>query len=238
MEEPDWPNLEHAYGPAGDVPALLDALVPDGTADVWDELWSRLCHQGTVYSASFAALPRLTEAAARWDPADRVMVLALAGAIVVGLEDDAPAERTTLHRLTSEALAAANDPDDTVYLLQALLAFEGVPFWGEHLERLAGQEFEAVCPGCETPLFVVLDYDGLGYFASDGDYVGGRTTPRAPLRPADAAALDGIGARLHTAFADRGFTGLAEYVRHLFGDTVCPACSHPFPVAPAVVETF
>ncbi|MFC0042379.1 hypothetical protein [Actinomadura rayongensis] len=236
MEEPDWPNLEHAYGTAEDVPALLDALVPDGTADVWDELWSRLCHQGTVYSASFAALPRLTEAAAAWDPADRVMVLALAAAIAVE-SDDGVADRDTLHALTTEALAVADGPDDTVYLLRALLAFEGVPFWSEHLDRLAGQEFEAVCPDCETPLFVVLDYDGLGYFASDGDYVRGRTTPRAPLRPADPAALDGLGARLHTAFAERGHTALAEHVRHLFGDTECPACGHEFPVAPAVEET-
>ena len=28
----------------------------------WFELWSRLCHQGTIYTASYAAVPVITEA--------------------------------------------------------------------------------------------------------------------------------------------------------------------------------
>ena len=57
----DWAELQHAYGSAEDVPALLAAAAEtsDETGKVWDDLWSRLCHQGTVYSASRAALPRV-----------------------------------------------------------------------------------------------------------------------------------------------------------------------------------
>src|SRR5262249_27675976 len=47
-----------------------------------DELWSRVCHQGTAYSASFAVLPYLLEAASKWQPSQRLMPLALAAAIV------------------------------------------------------------------------------------------------------------------------------------------------------------
>src|SRR5262245_54778561 len=78
----DWGQLRHAYGAASDVPALLARLAPEPEADVWEELWSRLCHQSTVYSASFAALPALVDAAAQWKPGQRNMILALAAGII------------------------------------------------------------------------------------------------------------------------------------------------------------
>ena len=47
----DWALLTDAYGPADEIPALLaDASTDDSSA--WDELWGRLCHQGTVSTAS------------------------------------------------------------------------------------------------------------------------------------------------------------------------------------------
>jgi len=64
LDDPLWGRLTHAYGPAGDVPELLDALRelidpvgPD--AEPWPSLWSRLCHQGDVYEASYAAVPHI-----------------------------------------------------------------------------------------------------------------------------------------------------------------------------------
>ena len=63
---PDWKQLRHAYGSAEDLPYLLRQMFPDPSAPVWNELWSCLCHQDTVYSASFAALPVLLEMARRW----------------------------------------------------------------------------------------------------------------------------------------------------------------------------
>ncbi|MHA6758137.1 hypothetical protein [Streptacidiphilus sp. PAMC 29251] len=78
----DWSQLRHAYGTAEDIPDLLDRVDPDPQAREWGDLWSRLCHQGTVYSASYAALPALTQMARQWSPAERHMPLLLAGAIV------------------------------------------------------------------------------------------------------------------------------------------------------------
>jgi hypothetical protein len=55
-----------AYGDAARVPALLEQLwSPEaGSREAAiDDLWSRLCHQETVYSASAAAVPALAEAA-------------------------------------------------------------------------------------------------------------------------------------------------------------------------------
>ena len=56
-----WNELHHAYGKAGDMPALLDMLHAFPAEDSsqyepWHSLWSSLCHQGDVYPASFAAV--------------------------------------------------------------------------------------------------------------------------------------------------------------------------------------
>ena len=63
-----WHTLSHAYGSAGDVPALLDRARSDTrpshiSGSTWFDLWSALCHQGDVYSASYAAAPSLVEIA-------------------------------------------------------------------------------------------------------------------------------------------------------------------------------
>jgi hypothetical protein len=60
----DWSRLKHAYGSASDLPRLLDKVGDPDLADVaWEELWASLYHQGSVYTASFAALPVLADIA-------------------------------------------------------------------------------------------------------------------------------------------------------------------------------
>jgi HEAT repeat protein len=60
LDQVDWARLKHAYGPATDVPAMLRELAGDGEAShVFDQLFTRLNHQGSVYSATSAAIPFL-----------------------------------------------------------------------------------------------------------------------------------------------------------------------------------
>jgi hypothetical protein len=64
-----WSELSHAYGFAGDIEPLLQSLYdfpPESQiqAEPWHTLWSSLCHQGDVYSASFAAVPVILDALA------------------------------------------------------------------------------------------------------------------------------------------------------------------------------
>ncbi len=67
LDDPRWSELSHAYGPASDIPALLGQLEgsPGPKGDVSDEpwftLWSSLCHQDDVYTASYAALPHIVK---------------------------------------------------------------------------------------------------------------------------------------------------------------------------------
>jgi hypothetical protein len=66
LGSPRWQELEHAYGSAKDIPALLDQIAqfPEDKVDSgpWFQLWSALAHQGDVYSASFAAVPHVIAA--------------------------------------------------------------------------------------------------------------------------------------------------------------------------------
>ncbi len=60
----NWPALEHAYGPATDVPALLHATLSDDEEDrdfAFRLLHETIWHQGTVYQASAYTVPFLLQ---------------------------------------------------------------------------------------------------------------------------------------------------------------------------------
>ncbi|MFJ4678025.1 hypothetical protein [Kitasatospora sp. NPDC088783] len=61
-----WAAVNHAYGPAEDLPGLLRALAEDGAdaEEALDELYGSIVHQGTVYAASADAAPYLARIAA------------------------------------------------------------------------------------------------------------------------------------------------------------------------------
>lgn len=84
----EWAPLWDAYGSADQVPALLAAAEETDAHEggLWDDLWGRLCHQGTVYSGSYAALPALTEMSRRRTPAGYVPALHLAAAIIASTD--------------------------------------------------------------------------------------------------------------------------------------------------------
>jgi hypothetical protein len=69
LDSPEWDQLRHAYGPASDVPDLLRQLAANprqkekSDDEPWHSLWSALCHQGDVYTASYAAMPHIVQIA-------------------------------------------------------------------------------------------------------------------------------------------------------------------------------
>lgn len=80
----DWSRPEHAYGSASDLPRLFDEIGdPELASEAWEELWASLCHQGSVDTAGFAALPVLTEIATGRMPGGRWQALGPVGRIVV-----------------------------------------------------------------------------------------------------------------------------------------------------------
>jgi hypothetical protein len=231
-----WSELRDAYGPADDIPRLLAQLDPDPRAEVWGELWVRLCHQGSVYSASFAAIPCLVQAAASWRPKDRTMILSLAGAILAGDRQSAEfaqmrsklsAEVALLHDLAAESVRALGIPvDDFIYLLQATLALEESTFWATGFDRLAGGEFEALCPHCGALLYVAIGE--YGFFTSEEDYALNVVTKRGSLDPSSPAALIGIGRRLFEGAILGGHSQLATLITYVFGQATCAHCENIF----------
>lgn len=64
----DWSGIDHAYGPAIEVPCLLLAVAvggDDARREAWWELWGNVHHQGTVYEATVPVVPFIDEVA-RW----------------------------------------------------------------------------------------------------------------------------------------------------------------------------
>jgi catechol 2,3-dioxygenase-like lactoylglutathione lyase family enzyme/HEAT repeat protein len=64
LEQVDWSTVNHAYGPANDVPELLRALTSDSAevrSDAYRTLDGSIVHQGTIYSASVETIPFLVQ---------------------------------------------------------------------------------------------------------------------------------------------------------------------------------
>lgn len=75
-----WGELEHAYGPADDVENQLIAVVvgdDETRAIAWWNLWGNIHHQGTIFTATVAALPIVARLASWRAFPDRVEALAL-----------------------------------------------------------------------------------------------------------------------------------------------------------------
>src|SRR5579864_5628045 len=84
-----WATLHHAYGPANDTPGLLRRLERgDIDETLWEELFSSLAHQGTVYEASAAAAPFLIALTSSLHGEDLVSVLQMLDDIANGGADE------------------------------------------------------------------------------------------------------------------------------------------------------
>lgn len=239
----DWSRLHHAYGDAEDIGPLLERVAADPASPSWTRLWSALCHQGGVHPASFAALPRLARTAAEGEFAQRVEAVFLAGQIVAGEHQDHGAGDvrgrygSAIQTLSGAArsLLAECDPARYVAVWSAVLAFEGVPGWGEQLVEVLGGEFEVDCPQCTATMFVAFGQD-YGFFSSVADYALAEDAETTPLRPAEPEGLAGLGRRLYEAAVADGQPDFAATLTYVFGGAVCPSCQADFPVADRIVR--
>jgi hypothetical protein len=144
--EPRWDSLHHAYGPASDIPSKLARAAtefrPGHQPDsVWFELWSALCHQGDVYTASYAAVPSLIRIAespdfrARYDPL--LLAASVELARLEGCGPDLPDELVVSYRralsrgleLATAALENSGLDEESIRAYRACVAaFHGRPF--------------------------------------------------------------------------------------------------------------
>ncbi|MFF4185415.1 hypothetical protein ACFYZ9_19675 [Streptomyces sp. NPDC001691] len=230
----DWSTLHDTYGPAHAIPGLLDRAIGRDQEAI-DELWGRLCHQGTITPASIAALPQLADIAKTEDTGD--WALDLAEAVASGLlqHHGADEEVARCAAALAELRVMATDRlrpglDSKTYLsrLRAMLAFDGQILWFEALDDFTDTFVTVACPHCDAPVTIAVgDY---GCYTSIRDWNLG-DVHQVPLRPAVPHELTGIGRMLHESAVRDGQQRLAWGLTHLFGQAECPGCGSVFGVA-------
>jgi hypothetical protein len=173
LNSPLWKNLKHAYGSAADIPALLEQLKTAGPqkgfdTEPWFSLWSALCHQYDVYTASYAALPHILVIAGSRPPRQRLDHLLLASSIEAFRHlDDAPPMPLELQEAYDQAIKQAprlilecleldwQQEEDERILLGSLAVMQGHPQLGNAIFDL---EMEIECPNCHNT-FPTRGYD-------------------------------------------------------------------------------
>lgn len=116
----NWSSLRHAFGPATDLPDLLQQLI-SGKQRERDraifELFGNIWHQGTVYSASAPAARVLLAMVGDPTTPDRSRILGLLGSLASGCDQDnstRPCARETREAVAtglSSFVAALTDDD-------------------------------------------------------------------------------------------------------------------------------
>lgn len=224
----DWASITDVYGPAGEVPRLLqEAEAAGDEPKAWNDLWGRLCHQGTVSPASYAALPLLLDMAERHGGAPHIAALDLAGGILASTDgprdlDDVRLEHAAtiagLRAIAEQNLACAQSDADFVYAVQTLMAFEGRGPWQRQFSALVDGELEFECPRCGEDLLLDLEagtYDVTSF--SDGSCL-----------PTTAIAADpgpgGDERRVMDLAIESCREGVVDRLRRVFGDVICPRC--------------
>ncbi len=139
----DWAGIGHAYGPARDTPdeiRLLRAPDSDLREDALERLANSICHQGSVYPASAAAVPFLARLALDPTQPDRPGIIWLLAMVARGAADpstDATVGRAILDAIApfADALLASADPSVDLGRVVAELAdrfdplVPGAPAW-------------------------------------------------------------------------------------------------------------
>ncbi|MFI8002441.1 PBS lyase [Streptomyces sp. NPDC086010] len=116
IDEVDWASMEHAYGPADDVPDLLRGLASADPAEresALDGMYGAVHHQGDVYACTLACIPFLFELAAEPAIRDRggiVELLTSIGGIDLDETDEdelAELDEDEIEGVANYAMAAA-----------------------------------------------------------------------------------------------------------------------------------
>jgi hypothetical protein len=158
-----WRSLDDAYGEGARIPILLRELesAPDAPrapqAKPWNTLWSSLCHQSDVYTASYAALPHLVRIAAMQGNRDTVNQLLLPIAIEIFRHkrespsipvDLVPAYEVALENLRALVIENLTQPVSRSELTVLLAGLAALNAWPELGSTILDND-ALVCPHCE-----------------------------------------------------------------------------------------
>lgn len=231
LEDPRWGTLAEAYGSAEGVPQMIRDLDESHDDDLWEDIYSSLCHQGTVYTASYAAFPHVVAIAAQLPPADRVNHCAFLGAVAGSVDADPvpPFLRDAYVGaidaavpLTREALfTPGTDESSAVYLLSALAAFQGFIAAADLLDGFVDGEYEFDCPSCSGNVSIWVQPDGL--YSAPEDVVANPNAPRRRVEPGNLRE-ESEAYQLRALAEQARQPRIAELIEQLYGRARCLHC--------------
>jgi hypothetical protein len=254
LNSPRWRSLSQAYGDASDVPRMLQALFRDSAdvrSEAWSDIWSSLCHQGSVYTASYAAVPHIVEHATSNESA-RAHCLIFVGAVATST--DAAAIPWELREEYVAALARAeplviaaieakpSEEHKLVYLLESLAALRGCTLTAQIIEGFADGGFVPRCPAEACGVEVYVSIDGTTMFATLESFATEVGEERIEITPPADAARDGAWSDecvlpLLVELAGRGgHPALATKLALWDGAITCPKCREPFALRTALLD--
>lgn len=259
IESPRWGALSHAYRDATNVPAMLRDLQRGASSawrEAWDGVWSSLCHQGTVYSATYAAIPHIVALAADTSVSNprHADYLIFVGAVATSsdaaaMPDDLRTDYSAALMRAEPLVVAALESKPTsvaivVYLLQAMAALHGCTRTAEIIDGFVDGEFIPRCPAEQCGVEMYVSIDGARMFATLEDpateEVGERVEIVPPSRPSDAEAgawNDDAVLPLLVELAGRaGHRELAAKLALWDGTIRCPKCRQPFALRTALLN--
>lgn len=236
LDSPRWAALDDAYGRADKLPALLRSL-REGDGSVLGDIVGAICHQGSIYGASYAALPHLVEAARSMPPsALRNEILIFVGMIRSSRDDrsrEAPADdvarafEEAIPRALELALGALQlplDDEESVYLLQAAAALRGLGELGKLLEGFVQGELVVACEACGMDLYVWPDDEGLRVFSEDPIAAPTATGTRVTAGAAQSTPAARVHAWLQEHAGASAWSVVGEGLPYLLGSVDCPGC--------------
>jgi hypothetical protein len=238
LDDPRWAELSHAYGPATDTPTLLRRVAREpADKDAWSELFGSICHQGSAYPASYAAVPHIVEIAAQASPKDRVEALALAAGIAMAPEEAPPLELAAefhaaiarIPPLAEESLATRVSDSDAGYLLVAMASGHGCARAAWIIELYVTEsDLLLRCPDDDCAVEISASPDQL---VVDED-----ATPATPTTARGAPWTEPTAATAAADAAERaGRTRLAAGLRGLAGTGTCPVCEAHIEIWPRLL---
>lgn len=153
LDDPRWSALLDAYGASSGIPKLLaeaEKLPEDsgGDTEPYFSLWSALCHQGDVYSASYAAVPHLVRIVEENPGKFRWSLLSLVQAIETARSEGRGAAMpddlnepylkalARIPAMASALLAGARTEVELRVILAACASAKGFPSIGEAIAEL------------------------------------------------------------------------------------------------------
>jgi len=161
-----WSDLTHAYGSAANIPNLLrqlESALPqeDYKSEPWFSIWSALCHQGDVYTATYAAMPHIIAQAGKKRDKRRLDCLSFVGyaeacrhrkgapPVPSDLKDDYLAAIRSAPELFLFSLQENWRQEETKMLLGGFAAAKGYPKLADVIINL---DSTLTCLECEADL--------------------------------------------------------------------------------------